>query len=169
MKKVSLIIFSLILLTGCDNLMNTPTKQVEELFSKYQMVDEDIKNELNWLLDRENFTLEQKADYQNIIENQYKNLVYTIKDEEVDGNTAVVTAEIEVFDYKKTIDELDNEYATFDDLALDNYVDEKIKRLKEVNDKIKYTLEIEVNKDEDGNWEITDLTEIDIKKIQGMY
>lgn len=38
-----------------------------------------------------------------------------------------------------------------------------------MKDKIKYTLEIEVNKDEAGNWKIVNLTDADIKKIQGMY
>ena len=45
----------------------------------------------------------------------------------------------------------------------------QLKRLKDVKDKIKYTLEIEVNKDEAGNWKIVNLTDADIKKIQGMY
>lgn len=38
-----------------------------------------------------------------------------------------------------------------------------------MKEKIKYTLEIEVNKDESGNWKIVNLTDTDIKKIQGMY
>ena len=85
------------------------------------------------------------------------------------GNNAIVTAEIEVLDFKKTVDKLDDEYSTKTDVTTNDYIDEKLKRLKDVKEKIKYTLEIEVNKDESGNWKIVNLTDTDIKKIQGMY
>ena len=169
MKKIILFISIIIVLTGCGNLMNTPTKQVEELFSKYQSYDNDIKNELDSLLDKETLTDSQKNEYRDIIKNQYKNLTYTIKDEKVDGNSAIVTTEIEVLDFKKTVDKLDDEYSTKTDVTTNDYIDEKLKRLKDVKDKIKYTLEIEVNKDEAGNWKIVNLTDADIKKIHGMY
>ena len=67
------------------------------------------------------------------------------------------------------LDKLDDEYSTKTDVTTNDYIDEKLKRLKDVKDKIKYTLEIEVNKDEAGNWKIVNLTDADIKKIQGMY
>ena len=83
MKKILLFISIIILLTGCGNLMNTPTKQVEELFSKYQSYDNDIKNELDTLLNKETLTDSQRNEYRDIIKNQYKNLTYTIKDEKI--------------------------------------------------------------------------------------
>ena len=36
-------------------------------------------------------------------------------------------------------------------------------------DKVKYTLEIKLTKDDDGNWMVDALTNEQIKKIQGMY
>ena len=141
----------------------------EELFSKYQSYDNDIKNELDTLLNKETLTDSQRNEYRDIIKNQYKNLTYTIKDEKIDGNNAIVTAEIEVLDFKKTVDKLDDEYSSKTDVTTNDYIDEKLKRLKDVKEKIKYTLEIEVNKDESGNWKIVNLTDTDIKKIQGMY
>ena len=38
----------------------------------------------------------QKKDYKELMKKQYQNLTYTIKDEEVDGNNAIVKVEIEV-------------------------------------------------------------------------
>lgn len=169
MKKLLILFMAFVCLTGCGKLMNTPTKQVEELFSKYQSFDNDIKTELDTLLSKETFTESQKQEYRDIIKKQYKNLTYTIKDEKVDGNNAIVTTEIEVLDFKKIVNQLDDEYSTKADVTTNDYIDEKIKRLKNANDKIKYTLEIEVTKDENNNWKIVNLTDTDIKKIQGMY
>jgi len=169
MKRILILLLLAFCLTGCDDVMNTPTKQVEKLFAKYQMVDSDINEELDQLLDTDDFDLEQQESYRNIIEKQYKNLTYTIKDEEVNGDNAIVTAEIEVIDYKKEVDALDSEYSTLENADTTSYINEKINRLKNANDKVKYTLELEVTKDQDGNWQINSLKEEDIKKIQGMY
>ena len=171
MKKIFLFVFGLlVLLTGCNTLINTPTKKVEELLSKYQMVDQDISSEIDNLLNDEvTLTSDEKAKYKDIISKQYKNLVYTIKDETVDGDNAIVTVEIEVLDYKKVIDEVDSKYSNDVTLDRSNYNAMKIDALSKTKEKVKYTLEINVRKDKDGNWEVAGLTSSDRKKIQGMY
>ncbi len=171
MKKL-LLTFTLIgaLLVGCTKIMNTPTKKVEELMSKYQKVDDDIKNEINALLNDEvNLTEEERKEYYDIITNQYKKLTYVIKDETVDKDKAVVTTEIEVIDYKKEIDNVDSRYSSDATLDKNNYNKDKISALKNAKEKVKYTLEINVTKDKDGNWSVDSLTSNDRKKIQGMY
>jgi len=171
MKKILIFTFILsIFITGCGNLMNTPTKRVEELMSKYQKNDESISGEIDTMLnEEENLTTEQRNQYKNIINKQYKNLTYEIKDEEVDGDNAVVKVEIEVTDYKKVIDELDSRYSSDATLDRNNYNNEKINELNNANEKVRYTLDINTKKDEDGNWYVTGLTTADRKKIQGMY
>ena len=47
MKKILILIVSLFLLTGCDTLMNTPTKRVENLLSKYQQQDSEVLTQLD--------------------------------------------------------------------------------------------------------------------------
>ena len=59
-------------------------------------------------------------------------------------------------------------------LSIDNYTkesydEEKLGRLEKTQDKVKYTLEVKVRKDDDGNWKVEALTPEQIKKIQGMY
>lgn len=171
MKKIFLFVFGLlVLLTGCNTLINTPTKKVEELLSKYQIVDQDISSEVDNLLNDEvTLTSDEKVKYKDIISKQYKNLVYTIKDETVDGDNAIVTVEIEVLDYKKVIDEVDSKYSNDVTLDRSNYNAMKIDALSKAKEKVKYTLEINVRKDKDGNWEVVGLTSSDRKKIQGMY
>lgn len=156
----------LLIVSGCS-LSNTPTSKVEELFSKYQMLDNDITSEIDDLLNTESLTNEQSNRYRKIIESQYKNLSYEIKDETIDGDNAVVTVQIEVLDYRSAISELNTGNGA--NLDVLEYNNEKLDKLENVKEKVAYTLEINLFKDEDGNWKITDLSNDDIKKIQGMY
>jgi len=168
MKKIIFLTIALfttlIFLTGCS-LSNTPTSKVEELFNKYQMLDEDINEEINKLLETETLTVNQKERYKKIIENQYKNLTYEIKDEIIDGDTAKVVTQIEVLDFRKTIDKLNME-ANNDILEYNN---KKLDELEKTKEKVAYTIEINVVKNDKGNWKLEKLSADNIKKIQGMY
>ena len=154
-KKLLLLLFALpiFLLIGCE-MANTPTSKVENLFTKYQKVDTDINEGINSILEEQNLTNERKDRYRAILENQYKNLTYQIKEEKIDGNTATVTVEIEVIDLKKSINDLVYDSNIY---TKDTYDEEKLNRLEQAKDKVKYTLELNA------------LTNEDIKKIQGMY
>lgn len=159
---------SMLLVVGCS-LSNSPRSKVEELFTKYNMLDRDIKDEIGIVVTNADLTDEQQTRYRKLIEDQYKNLVYEIKDEEIDGDTAIVTTQIEVMDYKRVINELDSDYLSKDNYTKEEYNNDKLENLESNTDKVTYTLELEVIKDEDGKWRLDDLSEVDIKKIQGMY
>jgi len=170
MKKIVLLGTTLFIilafLVGCS-LSNTPTSKVEELFNKYQMLDDDITGEIDDLLATETLTNDQKERYRKLIEDQYKNLSYEIKDETIDGDSAVVTAQIEVLDYRKTISELNtSENDTYDVFEYNN---SKLDKLENTKDKVAYTIEFDVVKDDDGNWKLVSLSNDEIKKMQGMY
>ena len=145
---------------------NSPTSRVEELFTKYQKLDEDISMGIENVVNQQDLTKDHKERYRKLLERQYKNLSYEIKDELIDGDNATVLVEIEVVDYKKAISDL-----TFDsdNYTKESYDEEKLGRLEKTQDKVKYTLEVKVRKDDDGNWKVEALTPEQIKKIQGMY
>lgn len=153
------------MLVGCA-MGNSPTSRVEDLFTKYQKLDEDISMGIDNVVNQQDLTKDHKERYRKLLERQYKNLSYEIKDELVDGDNATVLVEIEVLDYKKAISDL-----TFDsdNYTKESYDEEKLGRLEKTQDKVKYTLEIKVKKDNDGNWKVESLTQEQIKKIQGMY
>lgn len=71
MKKLLILIPIIIGSIGCS-LNNTPTSKVEELMAKYQSLDNDIKDEIEDVLSDENLTLEQKNEYRDLLETQYK-------------------------------------------------------------------------------------------------
>lgn len=105
MKKI-LIYLSLfiLLITGCTNNMNTPTKKVEEFLGKYQSMDSEVLTQLDDIVSTDTtMTDDEKKDYRSLMEKQYQNLSYKIKDEEIDGDNATVLVEIEVFDYATSI------------------------------------------------------------------
>ena len=201
MKK-KIIIFSsllLLLLTGCGNNMNTPTEKVEEFLGKYQSMDSEVLTQLDKVIANDTSMDDtQKNDYKALMEKQYQNMSYKIKDEEIDGNEASVLVEIEVFDYANSIVE-SREYYTehrdeFDDLEIGNdgtdtdndemseegevvggavdtissFITYKIKQLMDVTDKAKYEITFHLTK-EDDEWVVEDLTDVDRQKIHGLF
>ncbi|OLA93175.1 MAG: hypothetical protein BHW63_02550 [Mycoplasma sp. CAG:611_25_7] len=112
MKKLILgfsVFLTSILLVGCT-LSNTPTKKVERYLDNYRNLDETVLTQLDTIVEADTImTATQKEDYRNILKRQYQNLVYTVKDEIVDGDKAKVTVEIEVYDLYK----ITNEYLEF--------------------------------------------------------
>ena len=167
--KKKLLLFALsilsIFLVGCE-MANTPTSKVEDLFTKYQKLDTDIDNGINNILDEQNLSESQKERYRKILENQYKNLTYQIKEETIDGDNATVTAEIEVTDLRKSLEGL-----VFDSTIYtkETFDEERLNRLEQAKDKIKYTLELTLTKGSNDEWKLNALTNEQIKKIQGMY
>ena len=112
-------------------------------------------------------TATQKEDYRNILKRQYQNLVYTVKDETVDGDKAKVTVEIEVYDLYKITNEADKYYTTSPDEFKDD-IDYRLSKLKEAKDKVKYTIEFNLTK-VDNVWIIDDINEETRQKIHGLY
>ena len=147
-------------------MANTPTSKVENLFTKYQKVDDDIVIGIENILAEQNLTTPHKERYKKLLEKQYQNLSYEIKDELIDGDNATVLVEIEVMDYKKAVNDLVFDSSIY---TKETYDEEKLNRLEEAKDKVKYTLELTLAKDSNDEWKLNALTNEQIKKIQGMY
>lgn len=178
MKKILLILLALSLfLTGCNNLDDTPNKKVEAFFNNYQTLDNTVLDDLDEVVTKETrFTAEQRERYKKLMKKQYQGLSYEIKDDMIDGDTAIVTVEIKVNDFSKVLTETDaylqmnpNEFK--DDAGIyseEKYMDYRLERLEKSNEKIKYTLEITLTK-RDNEWTIDNLSTNDLDKINGIY
>ena len=163
MNKYFILIIFLTLLVGCT-LGNTPTARVEDMLSNYQRLDKSINISYTNITDDTNISNDLKDRYEELIKKQYKNLSYEIKDEEIDGDTAVVTISVEVMDYKEEINKFNKE-----EYDLNNYHDHVLDALKEVKDKAIYTLEITLSKDKNDTWIVDDLTKENRDKLLGIY
>lgn len=179
-KNVSKIVVGLALLfliVGCNNVMNTPTKEVEKFLGKYQTMDDKVISQLDDVLESDiTMTSEQKEEYKKLMKKQYQNLAYKIKDEKIDGEHAEIETEIEVYDYAKAMsssdkylkenkDEFVLEDGTTDE---EKFMDYKIKEMSDMKDKVTYTITFTLTK-KDDNWTLDDITDIDRQKIHGIY
>lgn len=179
MKKIiGIMLVCMLLVSGCgESLNNTPTKQVEMYFMNYQTLNSDVIADLNDVLKNDtSLTDSQKDKYKEIMKKHYKSLSYDIKDEKINGDTATVTVEIEVYDYSKTIASA-NEYLTehpteFEsdnsDYDQEKFMDYKLSEFEKVKDKVKYTLDLTLTKIDD-KWELDKISSLDEDKILGIY
>lgn len=177
-RKILIVVSLLVILAGCTLTSPTtsPKRAVENLFGDYQSLDEKVVEQLDEVIAGENLTDTQKTDYENLLRKQYQNLTYTIKDEVIDGDTAVVTVEIEVYDFAKAnaetevyVSEHDEEFLGDND-TVDNvkYQDYKLGKLKDATDRITYTLDLGLTKTDD-KWELDELSDMERQKIHGLY
>lgn len=173
-----LLIGSFMLITGCEtNLMNTPTKRVETMLNNYITLNSDVLDDMDETIVADtSMTESQKNEYRDVIKKLYQNMAYEIKNETIDGDIATVEVEIEVYNYKKIIDDantyLQNNQSEFltSDNAIDiaKFNDYKIAELKKAKDKVTYTLNLTL-RIVDGTWTLDNLTDTEISKIHGMY
>ena len=178
MKKIVLFILMLVLVTGCNsNLMNTPTKQVETMLNNYVTLDKKVLDDLDsTLLTETIMNNDQKNRYRDILKKQYQNLAYEIKNETIDGDNATVEVEIKVYDYYKvnmasqTYYNDNQEEFIGEDGMMDivKYNDYKLDELDKAKDKVTYTLNLTLHK-EDDKWMLDDLTDVEINKLHGLY
>lgn len=176
MKKI-IILTILLLVSGCSmlDIGNTPTKKVEEYLNKYQILEESVLNNIDNVIRRKDKLDNNEKDYREIIKRQYKDLQYEIKEEKIDGDEAIVTTEITVYDLTKIIKEAEQ---TKKDNIKEFYENEKyneelykkflINKLKNTKERITYTVEFKIHKQE-NKWILNSLNEITEDKILGIY
>lgn len=177
MKKLLIAVALFFCFTGCADIMNTPTKRVEEYLMKYQKLSDDVTGQIEDLLtNTTGMTDKQKTTYREIYQNQYQHLTYTIKDETVDGNLATVEVEIEVYDFNLANKEIDkyvseheenfqNSQKQTDNTKVTNYT---LSTLKNYQKRVKYTINFILTK-VDSVWTLDQLSDVDLQKIHGIY
>lgn len=176
MKKIliSFFVLSLMFLTGCDT-MNTPTKRAEEYLSRYNSLDEEVTSDIDLMVETENLNDDNSEIYRNTIERQLKDLKYEIVSEEINGDTATVTAKVTVYDLMKSKEESNayysenpTEFYTNDRLDNDKYSKYELENMLEFEDTIDYTIEIDLTRVDDV-WTVNEVDNDVKEKIYGLY
>lgn len=210
MKKLFLCfscIMAIILLSGCS-MDNTPTKKVENFLDSYKNHDENVLTQLKDMVDMDGLMNdEQKGTYEDIMKKQYEDLKYEIKNEVIDGDTATVTAEIEVYDYYRVNQDAETYYNEHSNEFTDDttnggdglvqrgvdaireaasdavdaaenaadaltgdakYVEYRLGKLKDAEERVKYTIDFTLTKNDDV-WTLNDIDDITRQKIHGLY
>lgn len=199
MKKILLVI-GILLLSACSLGMSmTPKQKVSEFLDKYKKQDETILSQLEEIVKGEYTKDDYRDRYKTLMINQYKNMEYTLKDEIIEEDNAVVEAEITVYDYASSIkksneylnsnsdkfskdekptieensdDETTNESHT-DSGLLGNYDEDKFIDYKlSQMEKVTDTVTYTIEftlTKVDGEWQIDALSNSDIQKLHGIY
>ena len=181
MKKVLGIIVTILavfMLVGCSCSLDDkkPEAAVDTFFEKYRKKDDSVMTQLKETIESLTLDEDYKTKYQELMEKQYNQMAYVIKDIEENENTATANVEITVLDYKTAIQEsekyLENNPDKFKD-ELGNYSENlftkyKIDQMNLVDSTTTYTITLDLTK-ENGMWTVNKLTNDDISKIHGMY
>ena len=178
MRKILLALCALLLLAGCSCTMNegTPDEAVQSFFEKYRAKDDDIITQLKDTIENEDLMDEQKEKYQDLMEKQYDQFAYVIKDTKEEDNEATVTVELTVLNYRSAVlkaeEELKNNPDKFNDeegnFSEEKYMDYKIDKMNEVTDTTTHTIDLSLTK-ENGMWKVNQLSSDDISKLHGLY
>ncbi len=172
--KIIFIVTILFTMTGCLSNMS-PSEKAEELMDRYIKNDDSIIEELDEYMEQQNLNEEEKTRYKNIIMDEYATIQYQIKDEEINGDDATVTIDIEVKNlYKASIlastyfQEHKEEFYQDNLYDESKFIDYKLSLMENMTETINYVIYIEL-KEIDGIWTILEMDNNTLEKIHGIY
>lgn len=177
MKKILVLLVILLFFTGCTELSNTPTKRVEEFLKNYQTLDNNVVTNLNnVILQDVTLNTTQQDIYRDVMKKHYQNITYEVKEDKIDGDSATVTVELTVTDFTKVLRETENYMNNnieqfYDETGNYNiilYNDYRLEQLKKADEKVKYTVDFKLTKQND-EWIMNDLDQATYDKINGVY
>ncbi len=153
----------LFLFSGCvSNNAKTP---VIDYLNAYQNHSKKVTSSLNELIQNENLNAKQQEIYALIMKKQYVDLKYHIDNVTYDGDKALVSATIEVYDYNNAVKKANEAYETNKEQS---YKDLQLDYMKKENKRIKYTLTFPVYLDND-TWKLENPNYITLQKIHGIF
>lgn len=176
MKKIIIFLITLSMVVGCACSMDKASDAVKEYLNKYNNQNEEILTQLENLTVDEGLNDEQSEKYKDVMTKQYKDLSYKITNETYNGDEAVVTAKITVYDLysvQKEVDEYKNnnkdEFIDSDgNYDADAFLKYKLEEMKKTTKTVDYTIDFKVIK-KDGKWTVDSLSTKDLEKIHGIY
>ena len=176
MKKIIIIVCSFLSIFLCScNIKSTPTKSVEMFLSKYITNDEEIVVELDDYVNDSELTKEASIKYKEVYLKQFRDLKYNIKEEKIDGDNAIVVADVTVYDYykkeeeaNKFLEENPDKFKKDGKLDKDLFTDYKLDLFKSTVDRVTYSIDFNLTRI-DNSWIINDLNNDQLKKIHGVF
>jgi len=173
--KIVIIGLCLVILSGCGK--RSASQTVSDFLGQYQNLSASVLTDLETVISKENFTNDQKNKYRDVLKKQYQDLRYEIVSENYNGDQAIVEAKIIVYDFYKTqsdasiyltthINEFENEEGSYDNSKCLDY---KLEQLKNNNVTVEYTIEFNLEKNDNDEWEVQEMSNEDLEKIHGIY
>ena len=176
MKKIIVLLITIMSLFGC-NLSATPSSEVEKYLDNFNNLTESVLIDVDNKVSTENLSGENKEVYKRVLLRQYENMKYDIIDENIEGNSAIVKANITVYDYYKTEDitstymmehtnDFNDSYGMFNNELYNSY---RLGELLKTNDTTTYEVTFNLKKDDNGNWIMASPNRETLEKLNGFY
>lgn len=174
MKKLLLVLAIMFIVVGCNG--NTAKGAVDSYLKKYRNLDSEVLLDLERVVEKENLSNDGEDKYRDVLKKQYKDLSYEIIEEEYDDNISYITVKISVYDlYKAQSDAsiyLSNNPEKFyndnGEYDTNKYLEYKLDKMKDMTDRIEYTVTFTVTKEED-KYIVEQPNEETLEKIHGIY
>ena len=174
MKRLFLLM-SIFLLCSCGMKLSAKDEAIRYL-NKYKYLDAEIMKELDENVDNEDFTDEQKKQYKDILTKQYSDMRFDVVNEEYDDDQAIITVKVVVYDLYKVQEDANDylnshqdEFMTDGEYDKNLFLNYKLDKMEEQKDTIDYEINIELEKDDKGNWVVQQLSDEDLEKLHGIY
>ncbi len=175
MKKIVLLIISFVLLLSGCSMSNTPSGKVESFLNNYISMSDSVIADLESKVNVEKLSNNNKSIYRDVLTRQYKDLKYEIKDESINGDTAIVKAKITVYDlFKVEKDSLNYANENQKEFLVDGSYNEdvfneyRLNEMMKTNDTVSYEIDFYLNK-KDNEWILQEPDRITLEKIHGLY
>jgi len=175
MKKIIIFLTCIFLVVGCACSNDKATDAVKDYLNDYKGLSANVLKDIDKLIEKENVNDKNKDAYRDTLKRQYRDLMYTIENEDYDGDTAKVTVKVTVYDlYKAQKNSNDYLNAHQDEFLTDGvydatkYIEYKLKQMNEMNDTISYNVVFKVKKN-NNKWEVEQPDDETLEKIHGVY
>ena len=175
MKKIIGIILSSFILFGCSCSDMGARNAVTDYLSQYNNLTDEVLDDLEKTIAGEDLTDEGIEKYKAVIKKQYQDLKYEIVNEKYNGDQAIITAKISVYDLYKAIKDAtqymnDNPSKFYENGIYSNkkFTLYKLDQMQKMNEKVTYTIDFNVIK-KDGSWQVEQPSTTDLEKIHGIY
>ena len=175
MKRIVVLLLVLFGIAGC-NLTSTPRSKVEKYLNSFINLNEEVIMDIETTASSENLSSENKELYKTVLKRQYENMKYEIKDESIDGNTAIVTVKVNVYDLynaeKESLNYMNENVTSFYDInnMFDNnlYNTYRLNRLSNESNRIDYEIQFYLDK-KDSEWILRNPNREVLEKLNGLY
>jgi len=175
MKEILVSLFILLGIVGCSCSNNKAKDAVENYLNDYKGLSSNVLTSIDELVKKESMEDKHKDTYKEVIKRQYRDLMYTIENEEYNGDNVKVTVKITVYDLykaqKNASDYLNEHQSEFTNNGVhdaNKYLEYKLEQMKSIKDTISYNIVFKVNKT-DGKWVVEQPDEETLEKIHGIY
>ena len=175
MKKLFLMLVSLFMVVGCSCSNDKAADAVEKYLNDYKGLGDTVLKDIDDLVEGEDLTDKGKETYKEVLKRQYRDLIYTIENEDYDGDTAKVTVKITVYDLYKAqkdaslyLSNHQDEFLTDGEYDNNLYMEYKLEEMRNMKDTVSYNIVFYVTKT-DGKWYVEQPDEEVLEKIHGVY